>query len=160
GTFAGADGPYAATLRGWLQRRRAESKLDEADPSWPTFAGAPTGNRVFKKPPSDRLWIDGPTWRAPLAADKTPTAIRLPAGPAMSIPASPIHPIVVDGQVLYADGNAIEARDLATGALRFRHVLDRFERIEKKKEDSNDETRGTAISAGRGVACARLGPPG
>ena len=156
GSFAGEEGPYAVTLRHWLDRRRAESKLDEADPSWPTFAGATTGNRVFGKPPSDRLWIDGPTWKAPLAVDRAPTVVRLSAGRAMSIPATPIHPIIVDGQVVYADGDMIESRDLATGAVRFRRGLDGF----LAKKDPSDETHGVALSAGNGVVCVRLGPSG
>ena len=156
GALAGEDGRYAVILRRWLARRRAESTLDDPDPSWPTFAGATTGNRVFKKPPSDRLWIDGPTWRAPLAGDKAPASVRLSAGRAMSIPATPIHPIILDGQVLFTDGATIESRDLATGALRFRRG---FDGIEEKKDD-HDETRGSAISAGNGVVCVRLGPAG
>ena len=74
----------------------------------------------------------------------------------MSIPATPIHPIVADGQVVHSDGAVIESRDLATGALRFRRGLDGFE----EKADPGDETRGIALSAGRGAVCARLGPPG
>jgi outer membrane protein assembly factor BamB len=155
GALAGEDDRYAVILRRWLARRRAASTLDE-DPAWPTFAGATTGNRVLKKPPSDRLWIDGPTWRAPLAADKAPKEIRLSAGRAMSIPATPVHPIIVDGQLLFSDGATIESRDLATGALRFRRGIDGFE----GKKDEHDETRGIALSAGSGVVCVRLGAAG
>ena len=151
GMFAGDDDRYAATLHRWLARRRAESTLEEFDAAWPTFGGSPTGNRVLRKPPSDRLWIDGPTWRAPLAADKAPTAVRLSAARALSIPATPIHPIIVDGQVIYADSASIESRDLATGALRFRSSI----KVDGKGE--LDETRGVSLSAGNGIVCARLG---
>ena len=159
GMFAGEDGPYAVTLRRWLERRRADSKLDETDPSWPTYAGSTTGNRIFKRPPSDRLWIDGPTWKTPLPADTAPAFVRLSAGRAMSIPATPVHPIIVDGQVIYTDGTMIESRDLATGVLRFRRNLDEFE-DKKAKKDEHDETRGVTLSAGNGVVCVRLGAPG
>ena len=157
GMFAGADDRYAVTLRRWLERRRAETTLEESDPTWPTYAGAPTGNRVLKKPPSDRLWIDGPTWKTPLAADKAPTAVRLSAGRAMSIPATPVHPIIVNGQVLFADGVTIESRDLATGTLRFRRGI---EPADDDGKDEHDETRGVSLSAGNGVVCVRLGPAG
>jgi outer membrane protein assembly factor BamB len=151
GMFAGDDDRYVATLHRWLARRRAESTLEEPDAAWPTFAGSPTGNRVLRKPPSDRLWIDGPTWRAPLAADKAPTAVRLSAARALSVSATPVHPIIALGQVIFADGFSIESRDLATGALRFRNSV----QVEGKGE--LDETRGTSLSAGNGIVCVRFG---
>lgn len=128
GQLAGRTDTYHAILVHWRDalardlRGRDTARDREAVESWSTFAGEPDRNRVLLAAPSDRLWLDGSTWKKPLPALalKAPPPVWLSATRSLAIPPTPFHPVIADGQVLVSDGQSVHSFDLFTGAARFR----------------------------------------
>jgi outer membrane protein assembly factor BamB len=157
GPLAGRDDLYVTTLRHWLERRRAEPLPGDTD--WPTFAGAPSRNRIPLEPPSERLWIDGPSWRVPLTpvGNEIPE-LRLTPTRTLAVPIAAHHPILVDGQVVITDGTTVTSFDQASGGVRFRYRVGDDEAA--PEAGNRPETLRFSVSAGRGKVVARLGPSG
>lgn len=135
GHLAGKTGPYADTLKGYLDRPpRPATESGAAD--WPTFAADP-GRTGRVNGPIPHHWPSTPTWVA---------AIPGAAGDRAGVPAAPGrppfgHPVVADGKVAVADAGRVYAFDLRTGL------------------PAALPMRQRAVGAGRGIepeACATL----
>jgi hypothetical protein len=107
GKLAGREGKYADILAAWL--REPPDVPEYRD--WPTFAGGPARDRHLPDAPHRRLWAEGPAWRVSLAAGAAEAKRPF------------LHPVVVEGLAVLADGRAVQAFDLHTGARQFRHDL-------------------------------------
>ena len=150
GTLAGKTGRYVDLLQKLLTTTRKEL-LAEEESDWPTFAGAPTRNRVLVRLSSPQLWQDGPTWSVPLVG-AAPHLSRRPV----------VHPVIVDDQVLVASACAVRAYRLTDGAPLFQFdlssVADKigFEPALKKAAMCSG---GCTLSVGPDAIFARLGAP-
>jgi outer membrane protein assembly factor BamB len=154
GMLAGRRDAYHAILTHWLKKANAADGA-VSDP-WPTFAGAPTRNRVLGKAPSDRLWLDGATWRVslPKLDAKEPPPVWLSATRSLAIPPAPFHPVIAEGQVLICDGQSVYSYDLLTGKPLFRAPATGAQ-SKPAADGPSDLTFSVSTSAGR--AFARLG---
>lgn len=107
GPFAGRTGPYATTLKAFLDRPPV---LPPEAPAreWPAFGGGPDrAGRVAG--PIPYHWPGRPTWREQLPVDRErfPTApTRPPFG----------HPVIAGGKVVVSDGSRVVVLDLRTGS--------------------------------------------
>lgn len=132
GPLAGKTGPYAETLRPYLDRV-PDLAAGAAGRDWPALGGDPrrTGHAAGRFP---RYWPSRPTWAAKLHDN---AAGRLPLG----------HPVVADGRVYVSDGRRVFAVNLHDRAV---HVL-----AAAKGEPS--ASAAPSVSGDR--LFARLGPP-
>lgn len=121
GAFAGRDGAYHVILDHWLHAIQSDPTRDWDD-AWPTLGGAASRSRVLRKPLDSRLWIDGAAWRLPLPEFNADDRDRfgLSTLRSLSIPATPIHPVIARGQLLINDGQLVRSFDLVSGKPRFR----------------------------------------
>lgn len=151
GHLAGRTGPFAATLAKTLAEFRREKIANNAD-AWPTFAGAPSRNRVLSWGLS---WEDGPTWQVPL-----PALFAAPERSALTRRAA-FHPIIIDNQVLIADHRSVISYHLLTGKELFRYDLIRAG-LRSPGSPLRDEYRlpRFTLSADRQRVYARLGRQG
>ena len=158
GALAGKDGPYDATLAGWidvLTKKLPERGQASNQEPWTTFGGNAARNRVLALCPSTRLWADGATWRVRLPLGPEPLAepgLVPKTGPPARLA---FHPLIVADQVLIADPRTVTAYDLRTGKERFKLTLESA--LPKEPEDFKlAEGRYTLTAEGTRVF-ARLG---
>lgn len=115
GSLAGRNGPYARTLAEALKLDHLAPPA-QPDERWPTFAGAPSRNKVV----SSAIDVGSLQWKVELpAVEPNSNAQRMPGrGMGFAAPqATPdrllaYHPIVLGDQVLVCDENRILAFNL------------------------------------------------
>jgi outer membrane protein assembly factor BamB len=118
GYFAGSKGVFWKRLSEIAQRERDTPAIAPRD--WPTFAGAPSRNRIL---PADtltpdsltRLVRDGVQWTIPLTSEKAadrPREVKSPGEFARSLA---FNPIIIGTLVLFADARSVTAIDVKTG---------------------------------------------
>jgi hypothetical protein len=123
GHLAGRDGNLKSILQELLRKPPPFPENDQ----WPTFAGSFTRNRVLPAALPRRLWVEGPTWRVRLdTGGLLPPDSLAAQGPAPSPEVArrlSCHPVIVENKVVLADARRVQAFDLESGRLLFRHEL-------------------------------------
>lgn len=113
--FAGRRGPLGADLADAVRDDHL-GPPPQVDGRWPTFAGAPTRDRVAPGP----IDVGSLHWRVdldPIAAQKKQSSMMLRQGFASGVIPAPdrllgYHPIIVGDQVLVANDHRVTAYDL------------------------------------------------
>jgi outer membrane protein assembly factor BamB len=122
GSLAGHKGRhYADILQSIARERRAVPATEAGD--WPTFAGAPSRNRVAECGPRlldelSQLGRSGPAWRFDLERRALREGVFRPLAPTTQVEASrrlAFHPVVAGDLALVADARFVTAYDLRTG---------------------------------------------
>lgn len=157
GSLAGMSDRYHAILTRW-QQRILEAGVDDSAEAWPTFAGSPSRNRVVPRGLSPRLWFDGAAWKTPLPlVESGPSRepVWLSSTRSLTIPPTPIHPVIADGQLLFSDGQTVRSYDLVTGTLKFR--ASSAAPFVRPNDLAPASDQAFSLSVADGVAYARLG---
>lgn len=122
GFLAGTNGPYAVTLAKLLAQP-ASTYLQplESERDWPTFAGdvQRTGTLRSALP---YFWPDQEVWRKPLPFPAARQAVDIPINP-LHPKGYAFHPLLVNEEVLVADGASVHAVDARTGETRSTTLL-------------------------------------